>query len=165
VGRQRRVGLCWLIAARSARGVAPRRGQLGKTTENARYIDLSNARHITSICGASDARLTSFSTLSGRCPRCRQGHLYAGVLTIAPRCSTCGLDFAALDTGDGAIAIVVLILGAVAVTLAILTEILFAPPVWVHVVLWVPLVIAGAILLLRPLKAWLITQHYRRVAT
>ncbi len=130
-----------------------------------RHILLSEARHITSICGASDARLTSVSPLSGRCPRCGQGHLYAGVLTIAPRCSKCGLDFTALDTGDGAIAFVVLILGAVAVTLAILTEILFAPPFWVHVVLWVPLVVAGAILLLRPLKAWLITQHYRRVAT
>lgn len=92
-----------------------------------RHILLSEARHITSICGASDARLTSVSPLSGRCPRCGQGHLYAGVLTIAPRCSKCGLDFTALDTGDGAIAFVVLILGAVAVTLAILTEILFAP--------------------------------------
>jgi uncharacterized protein (DUF983 family) len=103
--------------------------------------------------------------LSGRCPRCGQGPLYAGVLTIAPRCSECGLDFLALDTGDGAIALVVLILGAVAVTLAILTEIWLAPPFWVHVLLWVPLVIGGAILLLRPLKAWLIAQHYRRVAT
>jgi uncharacterized protein (DUF983 family) len=126
---------------------------------------LSEVRHIISICGASDEQLTSVSPLSGRCPRCGQGQLYAGVLTIAPRCSKCGLDFVALDTGDGAIAFVVLILGAVAVTLAILTEIWFAPPFWVHVVLWVPLVVGGAILLLRPLKAWLITQHYRRVAT
>jgi uncharacterized protein (DUF983 family) len=99
-----------------------------------------------------------------RCPRCSQGKLYSGVLTVAPSCSSCGLDFAKLDTGDGAIAIVVLILGAVAVALAILVEILFAPPFWVHVVLWVPLVIGGAILLLRRLKAWLIAQHYRRVA-
>jgi uncharacterized protein (DUF983 family) len=99
-----------------------------------------------------------------RCPRCGQGKLYAGLLTVVPRCSSCGLDFAKLDTGDGAIAIVVLILGAGAVALAILVEILFAPPFWVHVVLWVPLVIGGAILLLRPLKAWLIGQHYRRVA-
>jgi len=108
--------------------------------------------------------MSSGLPLAGRCPRCGQGQLYEGVLTIAPRCSRCGLDFAALDTGDGAIGIVVLILGAVAVTLAILTEILFEPPLWVHVALWVPLVIVGAIVLLRPLKAWLIAQHYRRVA-
>lgn len=82
-----------------------------------------------------------------------RGKLYSGVLTVAPACSACGLDFSKLDTGDGAIAIVVLFLGGVAVGLAILVEILFAPPFWVHVVLWVPLVIGGAILLLRPLKA------------
>jgi uncharacterized protein (DUF983 family) len=98
-----------------------------------------------------------------RCPRCGQGKLYAGVLTVAPRCTACGLDFAKLDTGDGAIALVVLILGAVAVALAILVEIFFAPPIWVHAVLWVPLVIGGAILLMRSFKAWMIAQQYRHL--
>lgn len=100
-----------------------------------------------------------------RCPRCGQGKLYDGLLTVAPACPKCGLDFASLDTGDGAIALVVLILGAIVVALAILTEIVVAPPFWVHIVLWVPLVIGGAVLMLRFLKGWLIAQHYRRVAT
>lgn len=105
------------------------------------------------------------SPFAGRCPRCGKGRLYSGLLTVAPRCDACGLDFAPLDTGDGAIAFVVLILGAVAVALAILLEILFAPPFWVHIVLWVPLVLGGAVVLLRFLKGWLIAQHYRRVAS
>jgi len=100
-----------------------------------------------------------------RCPRCGQGKLYDGLLTVAPRCASCGLDLAKLDTGDSAIGLVVLLLGAVAVGLAILLESLVAPPFWVHIVLWGPLVIVGAILLLRIVKAWLIAQHYHRVAT
>jgi uncharacterized protein (DUF983 family) len=99
-----------------------------------------------------------------RCPRCGKGKVYSGILTVAPRCPVCGLDLARLDTGDGPVAFVVLILGAVVVGLAILVEVLFSPPIWVHIVVWVPVVIGGAILLLRPLKAWLIAQNHRHQA-
>ncbi|MGH6982551.1 MAG: DUF983 domain-containing protein [Stellaceae bacterium] len=96
-----------------------------------------------------------------RCPRCGQGKLFEGMLTVAPRCASCGLDLARLDTGDSATGLVVLFLGAITVGLAILLEILIA----LHVVLWVPLVIGGAILLLRIVKAWLIGQHFRHIVT
>ncbi|MGO8920789.1 MAG: DUF983 domain-containing protein [Stellaceae bacterium] len=96
-----------------------------------------------------------------RCPRCGEGKLYDGLLSIAPACSRCGLDLRAEDAGDGPAVFVILILGAVTVGLAIAVEILFSPPLWVHVVLWTPLVIGGAILLLRPLKAGLIALQYR----
>ncbi len=56
---------------------------------------------------------------------------------------------------------VVLILGAVVVGSPILVEILFAPPLWVHLVLWTPVILGGAILMLRPLKAGLIALQYR----
>jgi len=101
------------------------------------------------------------AALRCRCPRCGQGKLYQGLLTVAPRCSHCGLDLAAQDAGDGPAVFVVLILGAVVVLLAILVEIKFAPPLWVHLVLWTPVVIGGAIGMLRPLKAWLIAMQYR----
>jgi uncharacterized protein (DUF983 family) len=96
-----------------------------------------------------------------RCPRCGEGKLYDGVLTVAPSCARCGLDLRAQDAGDGPAVFVVLILGALTVGLAITVEVLFSPPLWVHAVLWAPLVIAGAILLLRPLKAGLIALQYR----
>jgi len=96
-----------------------------------------------------------------RCPRCGEGKLYDGVLTVASSCTRCGLDLRAQDAGDGPAVFVVLIIGAVTVGLAIIVEILFSPPFWVHAVLWTPLVIGGAILLLRPLKAGLIALQYR----
>lgn len=99
--------------------------------------------------------------LGCRCPRCGEGPLYDGVLGVAPTCSRCGLDLRAEDAGDGPAVFVILILGALVVLLAILVEILFAPPLWVHVVLWTPLVLGGSILLLRWLKAGLIALQYR----
>jgi uncharacterized protein (DUF983 family) len=101
------------------------------------------------------------AALRCRCPRCGEGKLYDGLLSVAPVCARCGLDLRAQDAGDGPAVFVVLILGAVTVGLAIAVEIAFAPPLWLHAVLWTPVVVGGAILLLRPLKAGLIALQYR----
>jgi uncharacterized protein (DUF983 family) len=101
------------------------------------------------------------TALACHCPRCGKGKLYNGLLSVAPRCAVCGLDLAAQDAGDGPAVFVVLILGALVVGLAILVEVEFAPPMWVHLVLWTPVIFGGAILMLRPLKAWLIAMQYR----
>jgi len=101
------------------------------------------------------------TALACRCPRCGKGKLYQGLLAVAPRCPSCGLDLQAEDAGDGPAVFVVLILGAIVVGLAILVEIMFEPPIWVHLLMWTPVIFGGAILLLRPLKAWLIAMQYR----
>ncbi len=112
-----------------------------------------------------NAPLSLFATaLKCRCPRCGRGKLYAGLLQVASQCPECGLDFAAQDAGDGPAVFVVFILGAVVVALAIVVEILFAPPLWVHIVLWTPVILGGAIAMLRPLKAGLIALQYRNHA-
>ena len=101
------------------------------------------------------------TALRCRCPRCGQGRLYSGLLTVVPLCGVCGLDLAAQDAGDGPAVFVILILGAVVVGLAFWVEVEFAPPLWVHLVLWTPVIIGGAIAMLRILKAWLIAMQYR----
>ena len=79
---------------------------------------------------------------------------------MAPRCAVCGLDLAAHDSGDGPAAFAILLLGLVVVGLALIVEVRFAPPLWVHAVLWLPVILVGAIALLRPLKATLVALHY-----
>jgi uncharacterized protein (DUF983 family) len=96
-----------------------------------------------------------------RCPRCGEGRLFTGLLTVRPACPSCGLDFSAEDAGDGPQVFVILILGLIVVGLAAWVELKFGPPIWVHIVLWTPLIIGGAILMLRPLKAGLIALQYR----
>lgn len=105
------------------------------------------------------------SGLLCRCPRCGEGRLYSGLLTVADRCAACGFDLRAQDSGDGPTVFVILILGAVVVTLALLIEGAFAPPLWLHAVLWPPLIIGGAFGMLRIFKSLLIALQYRhRVA-
>jgi uncharacterized protein (DUF983 family) len=101
------------------------------------------------------------AALGCRCPRCGEGRVFAGVLTIQPTCPVCGLDISAHDAGDGPQVFVILILGLVVVGLAALVELRFSPPIWVHLVLWTPLILVGAVELLRPLKAGLIALEYR----
>src|SRR5438874_12656758 len=101
------------------------------------------------------------AALACRCPRCGEGRLFAGLLTVRPACAACGLDFSAEDAGDGPQVFVIFLLGMVIVGLAAVVEIKFAPPLWVHLALWTPLILAGAILLQRPLTALLIALPYR----
>jgi uncharacterized protein (DUF983 family) len=101
------------------------------------------------------------AALGCRCPRCGQGRLFAGLLNVRGACEVCGLDFSAQDAGDGPAVFVILFLGLIVVALAALVEIKFSPPIWVHLVLWTPFIIVGAIAMLRPLKAGLIALQYR----
>ena len=96
-----------------------------------------------------------------RCPRCGAGRLFTGLLTVRPSCPSCGLDLSAQDAGDGPAVFVIFFLGLVVVGLAALIEVRFAPPIWVHLLLWTPFIIIGAIGLLRPLKAGLVALQYR----
>ena len=101
------------------------------------------------------------AALGCRCPRCGRGRLFSGFLVVAERCDACGLDLRAQDSADGPAVFVVFILGFVVVGLAFLVEVVFAPPYWVHVVLWPPVVIGLSLLMLRPLKAAMIAAQFK----
>ena len=101
------------------------------------------------------------AALACRCPRCGEGRLFTGLLTVRPACPACELDFSAQDAADGPAVFVIFILGLIVVGLAAFVEFRFEPPIWVHLLLWVPLILVGAILLLRPFKAGLIALQYR----
>jgi uncharacterized protein (DUF983 family) len=96
-----------------------------------------------------------------RCPRCAKGRLFAGLLRVRPKCVICGLDLSTQDAGDGPAVFVILFLGLIVVALAGFVEIRFSPPIWVHLVLWTPLIFGGAVAMLRPFKAGLIALQYR----
>ncbi len=101
--------------------------------------------------------------LACRCPRCGRGKLYSGVLTVADRCAACGLDLSPHDSGDGPAVFVIFILGAVVVPLALLLEVYAVPPMWLHMVIWPPVIVALALALLRPMKATLVAYHFKNL--
>jgi uncharacterized protein (DUF983 family) len=102
--------------------------------------------------------------LLGRCPRCGKGKMFAGFLGVRPSCEACGLDNAFADAGDGPAVFVIMISGFIMVGAALAVEMLYAPPVWVHIALWVPLVIVTAVLPLRLVKGVLIALQYHHKA-
>jgi len=102
--------------------------------------------------------------LTGCCPECGKGHLFKGFLNIAEKCEVCGLSFAFADSGDGPAVFVILIVGFLIVGAALLVEVNYEPPLWVHAVLWPPLLLILALGLLRFLKAGLVALQYRNDA-
>ena len=101
------------------------------------------------------------AALGASCPRCGKGKLFDGYLSIAPACSNCGLKFAGSDTGDGPAFFIMLPLCIATAILALLFELKFEPPIWVHILVW-PVFIALVVgFSLRPVKALMVALQYR----
>lgn len=106
-----------------------------------------------------------YAALACRCPRCGRGHLFRNLLEVRDRCTVCDLDLHAHDAGDGAMVGVILVLGAVVVALAFWVEFHFAPPLWVHALLWPAVTIPLAVAMMRPAKAALVALQFRHRAS
>src|SRR5947207_9744437 len=99
-----------------------------------------------------------------RCPRCGKGKHYAGFLDLRPNCEACGLDYAFIDAGDGPAIFIIMLAGAIVVTAALIVEIKYQPPFWLHAALWLPLIIATTLLPLRSMKSLLIALQFHHKA-
>src|SRR6185312_17327282 len=102
--------------------------------------------------------------LACKCPRCGKGKLYAGFLDLRPGCEACGLDYAFIDAGDGPAIFIIMLAGAVVVAAALIVEIKYQPPFWLHAVLWLPLIAVTTLLPLRSMKSLLIVLQFHHKA-
>ena len=81
---------------------------------------------------------------------------------MAPRCEACGLDLSVQDSGDGPVAFIVLLVGFIVVIgSALVVEVRYGWPVWLHLLVWLPLSVPLCLLLMRPFKGVLIALQYR----
>lgn len=90
--------------------------------------------------------------------------MFSGYLKIAPQCGVCGADFSAEDAGDGPAVFIMFAVGFIVIPLVLLVEIAYAPPVWVHLLLWIPLSGLLIALMLPPFKGVLFALQYRNRA-
>jgi uncharacterized protein (DUF983 family) len=100
----------------------------------------------------------------GLCPRCGQGPLFDGYIAVKKQCPACALDYSIFDAGDGPAVFGILIVGAIVCALALWTEFTFEPPLWVHAVLWIPLICILTAGFLRLSKSALLVLQYRNKA-
>lgn len=96
----------------------------------------------------------------GRCPRCAQGHIFTGFLTVRDHCEVCGLNYDFADPADGPAVFVQLFACVPGVIFIVMLEILARPGLWVHLAVGVPVLILTTILPLRPIKGWLIAAQF-----
>jgi uncharacterized protein (DUF983 family) len=100
----------------------------------------------------------------GLCPRCGEGKIFSGFLKLEPHCARCGLDLGFADSGDGPAVFVSLFGGFVVLGAALWAELVYEPPIWVHLAVFLPLTAIVCVGLLRPLKGVLIALQYRNKA-
>ncbi|MET0293580.1 MAG: DUF983 domain-containing protein [Phenylobacterium sp.] len=100
-----------------------------------------------------------------RCPNCGKGPLFDGFLKVAARCEACGFDLAAADSGDGPAVFVILIGGFLVAFAALFTELAWRPPIWLHLVLWLPLTVIVCLGLIRPFKGVLLALQFTHRAS
>jgi uncharacterized protein (DUF983 family) len=94
----------------------------------------------------------------------RQGQALCRLSELAARCDACRLDYAFIDAGDGPAVFVIMIAGAIVVASALIVEVKYQPPFWVHAVLWLPLTLLVTLWPLRAIKALLIALQFHHKA-
>ncbi len=88
----------------------------------------------------------------GYCPACGRGRMFRAFLKVADHCPACGEALHHHQADDAPAYFVILIVGHLVVPLALIVEIAWSPPYWLHAAIWLPLTAGLAIGLLQPIK-------------
>jgi uncharacterized protein (DUF983 family) len=100
-----------------------------------------------------------------RCPACARGCLYKNYLKTVETCRNCGEELFHHRADDAPPYFTMLIVGHVIVALVLWTEIALSPPLWVHMLIWLPLTLVLSLLLLPSIKGavlglqWALGMH------
>ncbi len=93
---------------------------------------------------------------AGRCPNCGMGRLFAGFLRVAPACSSCGEVLHHHRADDAPAYLTILVVGHAILPFVLGVEEVFAPALWVHLLLWGTLIPVLCLALLRPFKGMIV---------
>jgi len=93
---------------------------------------------------------------SGRCPKCGEGLLFDGFLKVAPTCEACGFELGRHETGDGASTFIILIGGSVGAFGALFSMFAWNWPVWLLLLVWLPVTLFLSLGLMRPAKGLMV---------
>ena len=105
--------------------------------------------------------LSTLSTgIRCRCPRCGEGPLLKGYLTIRDECPVCHLDYSFADPADGPAFFVMSGVGVLGMMAFMAFEFTVHPPIWVHFAFTFPLIAAMCLVVLRPFKGWMVSEQF-----
>jgi uncharacterized protein (DUF983 family) len=88
----------------------------------------------------------------GRCPACGNGALFGRYLKVQEACPSCGEALHHHRADDAPPYFTIMIVGHVIVGAILPVERAFAPPLWLHAALWLPLTLVLSLWLLPRVK-------------
>lgn len=98
--------------------------------------------------------------LFGRCPACGEGRMFRAFLKVADVCPVCAEELHHHRADDFPAYLVVVIVGHVVCALVLGVEVAFAPPLWVHAVIWGPTILGMALGLIQPVKGAVVAYQW-----
>jgi uncharacterized protein (DUF983 family) len=96
-----------------------------------------------------------------RCPHCGTGRLFGRFLKVVDRCSVCGEDLSHQRADDFPAYIVIFVVGHTMIPSALAVETIYAPPMWLDFLIWLPLMIGSALALLQPVKGAIVGLQWQ----
>ena len=106
------------------------------------------------------AGLSLLHGLRGRCPACGEGHLFRKFVKVADTCDRCGEPFHHHRADDFPAYLVIFVVGHLVVPLTLYVELAYAPPYWLHALIWGPLVLVLSVALLQPIKGMIVALQW-----
>jgi uncharacterized protein (DUF983 family) len=126
-------------------------------------MEPATANEDSVVTSQADQDKFSWIVRSGRkgiCPRCGEGHMFKSWLKVADQCAHCGLDYRFASPDDGPAFFSLCIVAFPLTFLVVWLQVAFNPPIWVHFITSLPLMVIGCVAPLQPIKGWLIASQY-----
>jgi uncharacterized protein (DUF983 family) len=98
------------------------------------------------------------------CPRCGQGHMFAGYLSVREACDVCKMPFEPLRSDDAPPYFTLFIVGHIVISLYLLLWALIPVPVWAQAIIWSTLTLVLSLVLLPFIKGGVMAVIYRTKA-
>ena len=92
----------------------------------------------------------------GLCPSCASVCIFKYYIKLLAVCPNCGYIININKIGDGAAWFTMLITSVIAALGVYILEIMFQPDLWVHIMIWFPVIFSLSFIILRPFKALLL---------
>jgi uncharacterized protein (DUF983 family) len=90
--------------------------------------------------------------LTMKCPNCGKGKLFGSFLKVTDHCQDCGEELFHHRADDFPPYLVILVVGHSIVPAILVVETNYAPPIWLQLLIWLPLTLISALGLLQPAK-------------
>ncbi len=107
---------------------------------------------------------TFWRGLSRRCPRCGQGRMFTGYLSVRERCDVCQMAFEPLRSDDAPPYFTLFIVGHLVISLYLLLWSFLTVPLWAQASIWCGLTLVLCLALLPFVKGGVMAVIFRTKA-